>query len=402
MTNYIIIVVFILIIFILYNKKPEKIVKNIFKIANIKISDKQTDDPLTITVINKKFYKEVLLKGELGFAETYMDGYWTCSDLETLLYELLINHTKIEQLLKSQSITLSISLIIQYINNLFHNNTLNKSIKNVEHHYDIGNDLYQKMLGKTMVYTCGYFYKPNITLDEAQIAKIDMVAKKLHLKEGMCVLDIGCGFGSAAYYIGTKYKVNVLGVTLSKEQLKCANDNYKSKYTNYKYQDYRHVTGKFDRVYSIGMFEHIGLKNYPTYFNKCYELLKDDGIMLLHTIGSNYLYSGQSTFINKYIFPGGQLPRKKDIIGNFLENKWGLEDWHNFGISYRHTLNSWHNNIKDWKGLDNYNERFRKMWKFYLLSCAANFKAENICLWQIVFTKLKHKKPDIYNRISLN
>ena len=403
--NYMIIipiVVVILIIFFILNKNPEGIIIDLFKKAGITISDKPSNDPLTITVNNKQFYKNVLVDGELGFAESYMDGYWDCFDLEALLYKLVINKDILEKQLVNQSFTLGLSLMKQRFNNLIRKNTHNVSKKNVEIHYDIGNDLYEKMLGNTMAYTCAYYYKPNMSLDDAQIAKFELIARKLHLKEGMNLVDFGCGWGQIAKYIADKYKVNILGVSLSKEQINWANENNKSNRVTYKLMDYRDVEGKFDRVYSIGMLEHVGHNHYPAFFNKCYDVLKDDGILLVHTVGSNCPTSKKSApFIEKYIFPGFHFPRKSEIIGPFLDNKWSLEDWQNFGLCYSTTLMDWYNNVKDWKGLDNYDERFRRMWEFYLLAGSLTFKEEKDCLWQIVFTKLKQKK-DIYKRVCLD
>lgn len=396
------VLVIIITLVYLFSRNPEVIIKDIFKIAGITLSDKPSNEPLTITVNNKQFYKNMVSNGELGFAESYMDGHWDCSDLSAITYQLLINLDKLENALMKQSLTVGASLLKQHISRLFQYNTREISKKMIEVHYDIGNDLYEKMLGKTMGYTCAYYYKPNMTLDEAQIAKFELVARKLHLKEGMTVLDMGCGWGQQAKYIADKYKVTILAVSLSKEQINWANENNKSDRVTYKLMDYRDVKGKFDRVYSIGMLEHVGLNNYPVFFNKSYDVLKDDGILLVHFISTNPPKAKLSPFIDKYIFPNAYIPKKKDIIGSFLDNKWSLEDWQNIGVSYNTTLLAWYDNIKDWKGLDNYDKRFRRMWEFYLLGCASSFKAENDCLWQIVFTKLSNKKTHIYRRVCLD
>ena len=263
----------------------------------------------------------------------------------------------------------------------------------ISHHYDIGNDLYEIMLGPTMQYTCAYFYQDGVNLDQAQIAKMDLVAKKLDLRPGMNVVDLGCGFGSMPYYLATKYKVNVLGVTLSNEQVKFAKQHYKHSRVEIHYQDYRKVTGKFDRVYSVGMFEHIGRKNYDQYYNKCYQLLKDDGIMLIHCIGTNTRNWTHNCFINKYIFPEGELPHLENLTHTFID-QWHLEDWQNIGMSYAKTLLSWRDNLGNWEQLPKYNKQFRRMWDFYRLGCAASFQKRQIYLCQMVYTKTNSNRPN--------
>ena len=275
--------------------------------------------------------------------------------------------------------------VTNYITTYLPNNTLDTVKGNIEHHYDIGNDLYSKMLGKHMQYTCAYYHKEGLTLDEAQNAKMELIAKKLKLNEGLTVLDIGCGFGSLATHLATKYKVNVVGVTLSKKQIKLHEEHFKHPNVIIKYMDYRNVLGKFDRVYSIGMFEQVGKINYKEYYDKCHTLLKDDGIMLLHTIGSSTPNIG-SDFISKYIFPEAELPGLSDLTKDYTD-QWHLEDFQNFGLSYAKTLRDWRNNIGDWKGLDGYDTKFRRMWEFYLIGCAASFQRKQIYLWQLVYTK---------------
>jgi len=357
---------------------------------------RDTDKPsknTTIIVNNDDFFNKSMTKGELGMAESYMDGDWTTPDLEKTLTELLINQEKLEKHIFS--IKYLVLGLNNYIATFLPNNTLDSVKDNVEHHYDIGNDLYSKMLGKHMQYTCAYYYKDDLTLDEAQYAKMELIAKKLNLKEGLTILDIGCGFGSLANHLATKYKVNVVGVTLSKEQIIYHEKHFKHPNVTIKYMDYRNVNvnDKFDRVYSIGMFEHVGNHNYKTYYDKCYDLLKDDGIMLIHTIGQTVGKS--SDFISTYIFPEGELPALPDLTKEYT-NKWHLEDFQNFGLSYAKTLRAWNNNIGDWSDLDNYDTRFRRMWEYYLLGCASNFQRKSIYLWQLVYTKRTNTDFDCY------
>ena len=249
-----------------------------------------------------------------------------------------------------------------------------------------------------MQYTCAYFNKPRMTLDEAQYAKMELIAKKLNLKPGMDVLDIGCGFGSMAQHLAKKYKVNVVGVTLSKEQIEYANKYFPHNNVKIYYEDYRNVEGKFDRVYSVGMFEHVGRKNHHEYYNKCYELLKDNGIMLIHTIITDARKWIPNGFINKYIFPEGEIPHIENLTRSFID-KWHLEDIQNFGISYSKTLRRWRKNIGDWEGLDSYDERFRRMWHLYLLGCAAGFKNRDMSLYQLVYVKKDTQRIDNLHHI---
>ena len=254
-------------------------------------------------------------------------------------------------------------------------------------HYDTGNDLFSVMLDKRMVYTCGYWKNVN-TLDEAQEAKLDLVCRKLGLKVGQSVLDIGCGWGSFAKFAAEKYGARVVGVTVSKEQAELARELCKGLNVEIRLQDYREVNEKFDHVVSLGMFEHVGLKYYKTYMKKVQKCLKDGGLFLLHTIGANTSNGRTDPWILKYIFPGGKLPSVSEISKS-IENIFILEDWHNFGADYDKTLCAWFENFnRHWPELKkNYSDRFYRMWKYYLLACAGSFRAREIQLWQIVLSK---------------
>jgi cyclopropane-fatty-acyl-phospholipid synthase len=401
--NEIILIVLIIIIIILflhnlirkYSKNSEKfIVKLLEENTDIRIVNKCNNiiNDNMIIVNDKQMFELISHNGELGFAESYIDGYWDTLDLEKILSILIKNKEKLTNAIHNHSL----KFILLYISSLVKSksNTIESSKTNIASHYDIGNNLYEKMLGKYMQYTCAYFHKSNMTLDEAQLAKMELIAKKLNLVKGMTVLDIGCGFGSMAFHLASNYGVIVTGVTLSKEQKKYADKHFSHENVTIELKDYRHVDKKFDRVYSVGMFEHVGRDNYKEYFDKCYDLLEDDGIMLLHTIGtkdqSKWHYN---CFINKYIFPEGELPRFIDMIGDYT-NQWHLEDFQNFGLSYAKTLRNWKKNIGDWSGLKEYDIKFRRMWDFYLLGCAAAFQNRDIYLWQFVYTKYKSDRID--------
>lgn len=217
---------------------------------------------------------------------------------------------------------------------------------------------------------------------------MDLVCKKIGLKPGMKILDIGCGWGSFAKYAAEKYGVNVVGITVSREQMKLGNELCKGLQVEIRLQDYRDVEEKFDRIVSLGMIEHVGYKNFKTYMETVHKSLKSDGLFLLHTIGGNESVYTTNPWIEKYIFPNSMLPSAKQLT-SASEGLFVLEDWHSFGTDYDRTLISWYKNFDtNWEKLkDAYDERFYRMWKFYLLVSAGSFRARNIQLWQIVFSK---------------
>tara|TARA_A100001011_G_C14179287_1_gene786080 strand:- start:18 stop:1187 length:1170 start_codon:yes stop_codon:yes gene_type:complete len=378
---------------------PDKFITNLVEQnTNIKLHtrNKRTSKKSKnkdIIVNNKRMFEKIASNGELGLADSYIDGDWDSDNLEKTIYELLSKLELLKTKIKKQSLNFIFMEIKAQIKNRIQNNSIKSSKRNISHHYDIGNDLYEKMLGKHMQYTCAYFNKPNMTLDQAQYAKMQLIAKKLDLKPNMKVLDIGCGFGSMAQHLAKHHDVYVIGVTLSKEQKSYADQHFSHPKVTIELKDYRNVRGQFDRVYSVGMFEHVGRKRYKEYYDKCYELLKPDGIMLIHTIGTKTRRWSHNTFINKYIFPEAELPHIENLTHSFVD-KWHLEDWQNMGLSYAKTLRAWHANIGDWSGLDDYDERFRRMWNFYLLGCAATFQCRYTLLWQIVYTKRNSNRID--------
>ena len=262
-------------------------------------------------------------------------------------------------------------------------------------HYDIGNDLYRVMLGPTMVYSCAYWRHAH-DLEQAQEAKLELVRNKLMLEPGMRVLDVGCGWGGAAKHLVERAGVEVVGITVSVEQARLAREATAGLPVEIRVQDYRDVTERFDRVYSIGMFEHVGAKNYRSYMEAVGRCLDDDsGLTLLHTIGGNRTSSRTDPWMDRYIFPNSMLPSAKQI-GEAAEGELTLEDWHNFGVDYDRTLMSWHANVSaNWDDLpDTYDERFRRMWDYYLLVSAGGFRSHYLQLWQVVFSR--SGLPDVY------
>ena len=346
-----------------------------------------------IQVHDDRLYRETLSQGSLGFGEAYMKGYWDSPQLDEMFYRLLrvdINE-KIGSIVK-----------LKFLREVLRHRVFNlqKSSRAYEvalKHYDIGNDLFSKMLDSSMSYSCAYWHNAS-SLEQAQFQKLDMICRKLELKAGEHLLEIGCGWGGLAYHAAKYYDVKVTGITVSKEQQALAQKKCKNLPVEIVLADYRKVTGQFDKIASVGMFEHVGQKNYRTYFNTVYTCLKDEGLFLLHTIGDYATTYKTDAWIEKYIFPNGKLPSAKEITAA-IEQKFIVEDWHNFGKDYDTTLMAWwHNFERAWPELQvNYDPTFFRMWKYYLLSCAGYFRSKQGQLWQIVLAK--RNREQIYRSI---
>lgn len=360
-------------------KNTKKIMQQLLDLADVKINGNR---PWDIKVHNEKLYNRVLAGGSLALGESYMDGWWDCEKLDQFFYKILSVN------LDSKVYALRQLLWTALIARITNQQRKSKAYVVGEKHYDIGNELYKCMLDKRMNYSCGY-WKNAKNLDQAQEAKLDLICKKLKLKKGMKVLDIGCGWGSFAKFAAEKYKVKVVGITISKEQAKLAKEMCKNLDVEIRLEDYRKLKEKFDRIISIGMFEHVGYKNYRTFMKVTSSCLKNDGLMLLHTIAGNKSVKSVDPWISKYIFPLGMLPSAKQITKAY-EGIFKLEDWHNFGKDYDLTLMAWHKNFnKNWDKLKKiYDNRFFRMWNYYLLCCAGSFRAHKNQLWQIVFSKI--------------
>jgi cyclopropane-fatty-acyl-phospholipid synthase len=355
----------------------KKFINNIFTEAGINLNGRY---PWDITVYDESFFNRVLSLGTLGFGESYMDGHWESKELDTCITKLLTA--------KLNTRIIGLTGIIESLRGQFLN------LQNVacsylvgKVHYDIGNDFYSKMLDKRMVYSCGY-WKDAKNLNEAQVAKLDLICRKIGLKSGQRILDIGSGWGSFAKFASENYGANVVGITISKEQYKYSRELCANLPVEFRLMDYRSLNEKFDHIVSVGMFEHVGYKNYKTFMSVVSRCLNDDGLFLLHTIGGNLSYKYNDPWIHKYIFPNSLIPSLKQI-SDVVEGIFVMEDLHNFGADYDKTLLSWFNNFNEsWPRLkDNYGEKFYRMWKFYLLSCAGSFRARHNELWQMVFSK---------------
>jgi len=336
--------------------------------------------PWDINVHNEELYQRVFSKGSLALGETYMDEWWDCEKLDEFFHKILSgeldekvrNWKTLVQYLKASILNLQRRSMAFHIG---------------EHHYDMGNALYKAMLDKRMTYTCAY-WKNATTLDEAQEAKLDLVAGKLDLKPGAKILDIGCGWGSFAKFAAEKYGAEVVGITVSKEQVTLARELCQGLPVEIRLQDYRDIDEEFDHIVSLGMIEHVGKKNYQTFMNIVHRCLKDNGLFLLHTIGGNKSVNSTEPWIHKYIFPNGMLPSIKQLAKSF-EGLFVVENWQNYGTNYDKTLMAWFENFdRNWDTIKHiYDKHFYRMWKYYLLSCAGAFRARKNQLWQIVLSK---------------
>jgi cyclopropane-fatty-acyl-phospholipid synthase len=320
----------------------------------------------------------LLAQGSLGLGESYMDGWWDARSLDELLYRLL--DARIDERVRG------VAAVLDGLRaRLFNLQSGSRSFIIGERHYDLGNDLYSAMLGQRLVYSCGYWRQAR-TLDQAQEAKLDLVCRKLGLQPGMRVLDIGCGWGEALKFAAERYGVSGVGITVSREQAEFARRLCAGLPVDIRVQDYRELDERFDRILSIGMFEHVGLKNYRRYFEVARACLPDDGLFLLHSIGSNVSRHHTDPWIARYIFPNSMLPSAAQIA-RAVEELFVIEDWHGFGPDYDRTLQAWRDNVEAaWDRLPAYDERFRRMWRFYLSGSMASFRARRIQLWQLVLS----------------
>ena len=340
-------------------------------------------NPIDIKINNPDIYKKVITRWSLGLGESYMDGDWDCEQLDEAFNRLL--RLDVDQLALGVTLTRSGWDIAR--TRLFNLQSKSRSRIVGTVHYDIGNDLFERMLDPHMIYSCGYWESAK-DLAEAQEHKLKMICEKLDLRPGEKLLEIGCGWGGLAAYAAKHYNVQVLGITISQEQQRLAQTRCAGLPVQIELMDYRELNGQFDKIVSVGMFEHVGNRNYRGYFKQAFQLLKDDGLFLLHSIGSNITTHATDPWINKYIFPNGKIPSPIEIAKN-IDQLFLIEDWHNFGQDYDKTLMSWHDNFEQsWPSLcSNYDQKFYRMWKYYLLSSAGYFRSRQGQLWQIVLSK---------------
>lgn len=343
--------------------------------------------PWDIQIHDKRAFNRIIADGSLGLGETYMEGWWSCQAVDVFIYKLL--YFKFNERIKS-----NIKLMLYYaVSKFLNKQTKKRSKKVVDLHYNLDNELFRLMLGETMSYTCAY-WKDATTLDKAQANKHNLICRKIGLKPGDKILELGCGFGGFAKYAASHYGCEIVSVNISKSQLDYANEICKGLPVKFYLADYRDINLynpnhiEFDKVVSIGMCEHVGHKNYKLFMDVVNQNLKKHGLFLLHTIGYNCLVESGEPWLDKYIFPNSLLPSIQGL-GKAIDEHFVMEDWHNFGAYYDNTLLAWHDNFtQNWDMLKNrYDEKFFRMWTYYLLLCAATFRARKTELWQIVLSK---------------
>lgn len=380
------------------NNKSKFLVQKMLSKAGITING---SNPWDVQVYSSDIYNRILAQGNMGLGESYMEGLWDCERLDLFFEKIL--RADLDQGIKS------LTLAFYHLKARFLNLQTKKRAWQVgEKHYDLNNDFYRAMLGKSMAYSCAYWHNAK-NLDEAQEAKYDLICRKLQLQPGMTLLDIGCGWGGLMNYARQHYQIKGIGLTISKEQLKWAKEHYSHPDLEFRLQDYRDLlidnnytmakwdhkvlscdrnAPLYDRIVSVGMFEHVGAKNYRTYMKIVEKCLKNEGIFLLHTIGKNSRHATTDPWINHYIFPNGDLPSLNQIADAASELLL-IEDFHSLGAYYDRTLMAWYNNFEQsWRKFqDQLGEVFYRMWRYYLLCCAGSFRARNVQLWQLVFSK---------------
>lgn len=366
----------------------ERAVREIFSMAGIGID---TDAPGDLIVKDPRFYRRLLRDASIGLGESYMEGWWECERLDLFIEKVLRGNLR-------KKIRGNWRVQILTVRALLSNLQSRARAYDVAHkHYDLGNDLFEVMLDKRMIYTCAYWKGAN-TLDEAQEHKLDLVCKKVGLKPGMKVLDLGCGWGGFAMFAAERYGCEVLGVTVSKEQ-QAWGQARATKYglpVEIRVQDYRDVYGSYDAVVSIGLCEHVGWKNHRHLMQVVHRNLRDEAIALIHTVGNNESLRHGVPFMEKHVFPNAVAPSVAQL-GRAMEGLFVLEDWHNFGPDYYTTLMAWWDNFaKHYAELDQkkYDEAFYRMWRFYLFSAGGSALARDGNLWQLVLTKQGRSQPE--------
>ncbi len=355
----------------------EKIITDLFAEADIEINGVR---PCDIRVNDGRFFRRVLAEGTLGFGESYMESWWDCDDLEELCYRAIRSriHTRIRPNLAA-IVEVALSLLL---------NLQTKSRARIvgRRHYDLGNDFFGAMLDPSMQYSCAYFHGTN-DLATAQELKMELICRKLGVHPGMRVLDIGCGWGGLARHMAMNHGCEVVGLTISAEQRRYAENLCADLPVDIRLQDYRDVEGVFDRVVSVGMFEHVGPKNHRIYMNKVRECLRPDGLFLLHTITANEIRKTCDRWISKYIFANSMLPTASQVL-QAGEGLFVTEDIHNLGQYYVPTLRAWESAFmksrEEFRA--RFGEEFVRMWRLYLLSCSGAFRARSLQVFQFLLS----------------
>ncbi len=357
-------------------------VNDLLATADIRVGG---DRPWDIRVNDPRLYRRLMLGGLLALGDAYVDGWWDCGAIDQFFDHALQSGLASRLPFDVHAAT---SFLLQKLWNF---QRPGRSRRNAEAHYNLGNDLFQIMLDPRMLYTCAY-WKNAHALDDAQGAKVELACRKIGLRQGQRVLDIGCGWGGFAKYAAERHGASVVAINISSEQVKFATESCRGLPVDVRLQDYRDLSEPFDHVVSLGCMEHVGPKNHRQFMQTAHRCLRDDGLCLLHFISArNSLPNTQDSevlWIVKHIFPGLVPPSLKQI-GAAIDGLFVIEDLHNFGSDYDPTLMAWFANFeRGWPAIEKqYGSRFYRMWKYYLLSCAGAFRSRKYQLWQIVLSK---------------
>ncbi|MFO7665167.1 MAG: cyclopropane fatty acyl phospholipid synthase [Desulfobacterales bacterium] len=355
-----------------------RLIQHLFNQAGVTVNGA---NPWDIKIHNENLYDRILRDRNLGLGEAYMDGWWDCERLDEFFCRLLKSNIE-------EKVTSDLRFLLRFLPAIMFNlQSKSRSRIIAERHYDLDNDLFLSFLDSYNQYSCGYFEGTD-DLEQAQRKKLDLICRKLDITGRDHVLDIGCGWGGLSRYIAEHFGSEVTAVNVSREQLSFAREACKDLPVSFLDCDYRAIRGTFDKIVSVGMFEHVGRKNYRTFMEIVHRCLNDNGIFLLHTIGNNRSQVKLDPWFNRYIFPNSMLPSTAQIA-KAVEGLFVIEDWHNLGLNYDKTLMAWNKKFQNaWACLQKkYETRFKRMWEYYLLSCAGAFRARNIQVWQILMTK---------------
>src|SRR5205809_6127720 len=358
--------------------KAEDAMTNLLSFDDIRINGARSCD---IQVHDRRFFSRLLASGTLGFGESYMDGWWDCDALDELCCRAVRAGLEKRFAFRLPNVWALLTALVA------NQQTFRRSRKVGQVHYDLSNDFFEAMLDPNMQYSCALFAEGD-DLASAQLRKLDWICERLRLRPGLRLLDIGCGWGGLARYAARRYSCQVVGITISQEQFRCAQHRCRGLDVEIQLRDYRDVTGQFDRVVSVGMVEHVGYKNYRTYMRATARSLGEEGLFLCEGICGNVSRVHVDPWIERYIFPNSMLPSLARLTCA-AEGVFILEDVKNIGPNYDPTLLAWEENFRRaWPGFaDRYGERFRRMWRFYLLSCAGPFRARSLQVFSILFSK---------------
>lgn len=361
----------------------EKLIREFCRRAGIEINGSDRWDP---RVHSPEVYTRIFGQGSLGLGESYMEGLWDCAALDEFFSRLFTAYAD-QRLGGDFPLRVRIILAV-FAHNLF-NFQQGRERQVGEFHYDTGNDFFAAMLDPSLTYSCGY-WKEAKTLQEAQSTKHELICRKLGLTRGMRILDVGCGWGSFLRHAVEHYGVQGVGITISREQMEFGQKALEGLPITIQLQSYHQLEGEqFDRIVSVGMLEHVGHKNYPLFMRMMRELLAKDGLFLLHTIGSREKVWSPDPWIAKYIFPNSELPSRR-LLEKSIDREFYVVDWHEFGAYYDPTLMAWHANLERHKASlsSRYQEeRFWRMWRYFLLMSAGLFRARRKEVWQLVLSK---------------